>query len=264
MQWSARRSALRYALDVRDGVPVVHVAGELDTSSTVEFTAAVAQARAVAAACLAVDLSRVTFCSVDGVRAIHRADADCRAVGVRMDLVNPHSAVRRVLDLAGILRHWGIEAVRSPTDAAIADSAHLAGVLRAAMSAVGALMGTAQYYEPVGETLQLVAHTGFRRPFVSFFETVEGNATSCGAAAGDLRAVYVDDVSSSPIFAGSPELDILIDAGVGSCVSLPITTTTHRLVGVVSAHRPVAGPWTEDQRDLLEHVRAYASELVKV
>ena len=97
-------------------------------------------------------------------------------------------------------------------------------------------LGSAQYFHQATGTLRLVAHPGFGRRFTSFFETVQGYDTSCGTAATDQRPVLVQDVRTSPIFAGSPELDVLLASGVGSCVSIPVITGDG-LLGVVSTHQ---------------------------
>jgi GAF domain-containing protein len=36
------------------------------------------------------------------------------------------------------------------------------------------------------------------------------------------------------------------------------------LLGVVSVHRPLPGPWTPAERDLLERVRAYAAVTLRL
>lgn len=260
MKWSAPSSTLRYALDPQGVAPVLHLAGELDEASSPVLLEGFAKARAQAGDQMVLELSRLTFCAASGIRAFYRLHRQLEAEGVLLQMRKPHSAVRRVAELTGLHELWNLGPKAEATDAALAHSAQLAGVLQAAMQAVGADMGTAQYFDPADDTLHLVAHEGFGHRFVSFFETVKGYDTSCGAAATDLRPVYVEDVITSPIFVGSPELEVLVDAGVGSCASVPISTARHGLLGVVSTHRPQAGQWNSADRDLLSHVQLYASQ----
>lgn len=258
MEWSASSSALRYALDVQAAPPVLHLAGELDEMSVTVLFEGFAGVRKHAGEHLVLELSRLTFCSASGAGAVYQLNRWLEAEGVRLNLRNPHTAVRRVLELTGLSDVWELRQAVAAADGASAHRARLSAVLHAAMHAVGTSMGTAQYFDQVEDTLHLVAHEGFGGRFVSFFETVKGQDTSCGAAASDLRPVYVEDVTTSPIFVGHPELDVLVDAGVGSCASLPITTDAFGLLGVVSTHRPHPGPWSPADRDMLEHVQRHA------
>jgi anti-anti-sigma factor len=261
MQWS-RRSRLRFAVDERDSAAVVlSVAGELDMTSTPLLLEAFTQAAAPRVPRIILDLSRLTFCDAIGVQTLYQQKKRLEAEGARLELSNPHSAVRRVLELSGMTGEWLTQPSTTAEDEAHEHGARLAGVMEAAIHAVSGSMGTAQYFDRAADTLHLTAHRGFAQPFVSFFETVRGHDTSCGVAAIDLRPVYVEDVTRSSIFAGSPELDVLIDAGVGSCVSIPITTARDGLLGVVSTHRPLPGPWNAADRGMLGQVQLHASEV---
>lgn len=262
VQWSAPSGGLRYALDLQGATPVLHLAGELDEATATVLFEGLARARRHTGEHLALELSRLTFCSASGIRAFYRLHRQLQAESGRLELHNPHTAVRRVLELTGLSELWDLgRPALTAAEAAPAHSARLAGVLQAAMHAVGAEMGTAQYFDQGDDTLHLIAHEGFGHRFVSFFEIVRGYDTSCGAAATDARPVYVDDVTTSPIFADSPELEILVDAGVGSCASLPISTARHGLLGVVSTHRPKPGVWSPADRDILTHVQLYAAQI---
>jgi anti-anti-sigma factor len=252
---------LRFAVDEQGPAPIVCLAGELDWASTPILLDALAKARALGASSVVLELSRLIFCDVAGGRAIYQWYEKSKADGVSLELRNPHSAVQRVLELSGVLDLWTMRPASAAGDDVQAHSARLAGVMDAAIHAVSGSMGTAQYFDSTGDTLHLVAHRGFAHPFVSFFETVRGYDTSCGAAAQDLRPVYVEDVATSPIFAASPELDALVEAGVGSCASIPISTPRRGLLGVVSTHRSRPGPWDPSDRNLLEQVQLYAGQV---
>jgi len=249
VRWSPLSVALRSALTARENVPVLHLAGELDYNAIPAFDGVIERMRGRGANRLILDLSRLTFCDVPGARAIYRQYVRLGRFGLRLDVTDPHSAVRRVMQATGLPYPWDFSLAVAAEDAARAHLETLGEALTHAMRATGARMGSAQYFHQASGTLRLVAHPGFDRPFGSFFETVRGYDTSCGAAAADQRAVYVRDVSRSPIFAGSPELEVLIRSGVGSCVSIPVVTADG-LLGVVSTHQPWSGEWRSDPAGL--------------
>ncbi|MBR7837559.1 STAS domain-containing protein, partial [Actinospica durhamensis] len=236
MKWSLLGSPLQFALTVEEGVPVLHVAGELDYASVEVFEDAVERASLSGGDRVALDLSRLTFCDIPGARALYRQHARLESVGVRLELPNPHSSVRHVIEAARLPHPWDFGASVAAQDAAQAHREILTDALSAAMRATGARMGSAQYFHQATGTLRLVAQPGFGHRFTSFFETVRGYDTSCGTAATEQRPVFVGDVRTSPIFAASPELDVLVASGVGSCVSIPVITGDG-LLGVVSTHQ---------------------------
>ena len=81
----------------------------------------------------------------------------------------------------------------------------------------GASMANAQIVDAPTCGLRIVAHSGFPPEFLDFLELVGHTSDSaCGDALANARAVSVADTARSPIFAGSPALEVMLDAG--SCV----------------------------------------------
>lgn len=131
-----------------------------------------------------------------------------------------------------------------------------------------ASMGNMQVIDGNGD-LRMIAHRGFERPFLDFFERVVPNkrGASCGHAGMARVRVVVDDVVSSPIFVGTPSVRVLLDAGVRSCQSIPLITSTDIVVGVVSTHYPgrpyppgsdalkTLGRLTQQAADLMSQMR---------
>lgn len=255
MKWSSPGSALRSAVTVTERAVVLHVAGELDYSSIAGFEALIERVRSRATDRLTLDLGRMTFCDVPGARAIYREYLRLADLGIRLEVANPHSSLRYVMQATGLPYPWDFGLAVAAEDAAQAHVETLSGVLSHVMRWTGARMGSAQYFHQPTGTLRLVAHPGFGQRFSSFFETVQGYDTSCGTAATDRRPVYVRNVAGSPIFADSPELEVLIRSGVGSCVSVPVVTADG-LLGVVSTHQPVPEEWRGDPEGLT--IRALA------
>ena len=82
----------------------------------------------------------------------------------------------------------------------------------AAVFIVGAEKGTLQLLE--GDSLRIVANHGHRQPFLEFFESAENKASVCGEATRCGERVVVPDVETSPLFIGTPSLEVLRKAGV--------------------------------------------------
>lgn len=107
-------------------------------------------------------------------------------------------------------------------------------VLRAALNLTGADMGSLQV--AFGHRLRLAASHGFGEAFQTFFEHVEDDGCACGVALASGEPVIVEDVRSSPIFAGRPSREVLLAAGALSVVSMPIKANG-RTLGMLSTHR---------------------------
>ena len=80
-----------------------------------------------------------------------------------------------------------------------------------AMLIDGASMANAQIVDARTRGLRIAAHSGFPPEFLAFFELVEHTSNSaCGYALANASAVWVADTARSPIFAGSPALEIML------------------------------------------------------
>ena len=83
-----------------DGVPVVHVVGELDIATAPQLKDAVAAELAQQPELVVIDLTATTFLDSSGARSLAVAARDGKAQGTRVELVCPsdNRAVRRVMD----------------------------------------------------------------------------------------------------------------------------------------------------------------------
>jgi anti-sigma B factor antagonist len=97
-----------HCLDVRirfdRSLPLVRLSGELDVSSAHLVRDAVASSAAAAcpSATVVVDLERVTFCDVAGLRALEDAALALAGDGHEMVLYHVPPTVSRVISLAGV------------------------------------------------------------------------------------------------------------------------------------------------------------------
>jgi two-component system CheB/CheR fusion protein len=109
-------------------------------------------------------------------------------------------------------------------------------VLRVAVEVTAADMGNIQQVDE-GGALLIAAHSGFQAPFLEFFGRVDTETDSvCATAMAARQRVIVEDVASSPIFAGSPSLQAVAAAQVRACQSTPLFDLSGRFVGMLSTH----------------------------
>jgi anti-anti-sigma factor len=266
MAWSEPLS-LQVVIDRgEDASVIVRLAGEFDAASAKLARCAVEQLSAETSQ-IVLDLSQVAFLSSAGVRFLLAARARTNAVGGELILRNPTSAVRRVLELAGILPvispgktgGAGGQAAFGPDVVAICEA-----MVASAVRIGGATMGNAQVVDPATGTLRIAAQHGFRRPFLDFFETVHGQESACGAAMAAGEPVWVADVATSPIFAGTPAWEVMLEAGCHAVASVPVLARDGSVTAMISTHRRRPTTWTDDQKSQLKALAASAGELLAV
>jgi len=119
-------------------------------------------------------------------------------------------------------------------------------VLDAALEITGARMGNVQLLDH--GALKIVAQRGFHAPFLEFFAEVRHGPASCGEAMRRGERVLVEDITSSPIFANSRALEVLLEAGARAVQSTPIVNHSGALVGMFSTH--FCEPHRPDPREL--------------
>ena len=143
-------------------------------------------------------------------------------------------------------------------------------ILAAGIEFTGADMGNIQLMEE--GRLKIAAHRGFETPFLDYFWTVEAGENSCGIALRSGERVVIEDVASSPVFAGKPALAAMLGAGILAVQSTPLVTRGGQIVGMLSTHyRSHRRPADRDLRlldilarqtaDLIERRRAQAALL---
>jgi CheY-like chemotaxis protein len=109
-------------------------------------------------------------------------------------------------------------------------------IVDAAIAITAADMGNIQLLDRESGALQIVASRGFERPFVEFFDRVHSDRAPFTDALRSLERIVVPDVASSPIFAGTPALDVLRTAGVRAFQRTPLVNRAGKLVGMLSTH----------------------------
>lgn len=87
---------------------VVSVAGEVDADNSDEFGSSLLDVPADSEVVL-VDLSGLSFIDSSGISELVRAGEKLKSRGQKLTVRHPSDAVRRVLDITGLLEHFGIE-----------------------------------------------------------------------------------------------------------------------------------------------------------
>jgi chemotaxis methyl-accepting protein methylase/signal transduction histidine kinase len=108
-------------------------------------------------------------------------------------------------------------------------------ILRAALEITGAEMGNVQRADEAGG-LRIAAQVGFEPPFVEFFACVDSHTDPVGAAMTASHRVTVNDVTTSPMFAGTAALQVLLAAGVRALQSTPLFDRSNRFLGMLSTY----------------------------
>jgi GAF domain-containing protein len=108
--------------------------------------------------------------------------------------------------------------------------ADLLQALDIAIGITGADMGTLQRFDESADCLKIVASRGFPTEALAFFGVVRRDTnTTCAAARTRRMGVFVGDVSTSYLFVGTPELDMLHAGGIAAVHSTPLISSSGRL-----------------------------------
>ena len=109
-------------------------------------------------------------------------------------------------------------------------------VLDAAIEITSAVMGTIHVLDETGG-LTIAAQTGFERPFLDFFQRVDGGTDRAyGMALTSRQRVIIDDVTQTTILQDSPSLKVLLAAGVRAVQLTPLVSVSGELVGMFSTY----------------------------
>jgi GAF domain-containing protein len=135
----------------------------------------------------------------------------------------------------------------------------LTSVVDAAMRITRADMGNIQLFDPASAALRIEAERGFNRSFLKFFDSVHAGHAACGTALERRKQVVIEDVADSPIFLGTPALEVMLDAGARSVQTTPLVGPSGSVLGIVSTHWH--RPWrpcgqTLHELDLLSRIAA--------
>jgi anti-anti-sigma factor len=103
-------SAVALKFDQHDSVATrISITGEIDQATACQVQKAVIQAlRQQCPASIELNLEGVSFLDSAGIRALVLCHADAQQVDCRLTVVNARPMIRQVLEIAGLLDHFGI------------------------------------------------------------------------------------------------------------------------------------------------------------
>ena len=107
-------------------------------------------------------------------------------------------------------------------------------ILDATMALLHADFGNVQLYNPKTQALEIVAHRGFKKDFLDYFNLVQEGTASCGMAWQRGERVVVEDVLTDRGFA--PHLEIVAAAGYRAVQSTPLFRHNGEPLGMISTH----------------------------
>jgi anti-sigma B factor antagonist len=85
---------------------VVKLTGELDLLAAPQLEVCLVALRAEGAHDIRLDLSGLSFCDSSGISALLKASKQCRKSGGHLSIASPQAAVRRVLEITGLLDYF--------------------------------------------------------------------------------------------------------------------------------------------------------------
>ena len=136
-------------------------------------------------------------------------------------------------------------------------------ILDVAIEITDADMGNIQLLEPRSGALKIVAQRGFESEFLEFFDSVHEGVAACGKAMELGERVIVEDVATSPIFAGTRAREVVLSAGARAVQSTRLVSRSGRLVGVFSTHYRKPHRPTERQLTLLDLLARQAADFIE-
>jgi PAS domain S-box-containing protein len=167
---------------------------------------------------------------------------------------------RLAADLANLNR---IQQVSTRLVSAGDSSELLLDILDAAIATTSADMGILLLLDTSSVTLKLTTSRGFEKPFLDHFNTVHIGQGTCGAALRSTERVFIEDVSTSPVFVGTPELDIMLSAGVRAVQSTPLITRSGQLVGMLSTHYRTPRTLAEQDLSIIDLLARQAADWIE-
>ena len=139
----------------------------------------------------------------------------------------------------------------------------LGEIVDAAIAISGADFGNIQLLDPESSALRIVAQRGFPAWWLDFWTSVPPGQGACGTTLQRGERVIVEDVERSPIFAGTPGLEIQLKAGVRAVQSTPLVSRSGRPLGMFSTHYKTPHRPEERVLRVLDLLARQASDIIE-
>lgn len=122
-------------------------------------------------------------------------------------------------------------------------------IVDTAIEIAGADFGNIQLVDALSGDLYIAAQRGFPQWWLDYWNTTSKGRGACGTALLRNERVVIEDVDTSPVFAGSESLDIQRRAGVRAVQSTPLLSRSGQVLGMFSTH--YQRPYRPDDRCLV-------------
>jgi PAS domain S-box-containing protein len=139
----------------------------------------------------------------------------------------------------------------------------LSEVVDVAIAISGADFGNIQLLNTNSSDLKIAAQRGFPQWWLDFWETTSVGQGTCGTALERGERVIVEDVEQSPVFLGTPALDIQRRVGVRAVQSTPLVSRSGKPVGIFSTHFRKPHRPTERVLQLLDLLARQGADIIE-
>ena len=139
----------------------------------------------------------------------------------------------------------------------------LDAILAAAIPIARADKGNIQLLNEESGELGVTTQRGHEPAFLDYFSHIRSGMAACGKAMETRKCVVVEDVTTSPLFAGTEALERMVGAGVRAVTCTPLLGRAGRVVGVLSTHFAKPHRPTDPQLRLLEVLSREAADFIE-
>ena len=136
-------------------------------------------------------------------------------------------------------------------------------IVEAAVSSLESDMGNLQILDPISGSLKIVAHSGFSKPWLDFWDSVHIGHGACGTAIKEGGRIIVEDITKSDIFIGTPALDVQLAEGVRAVQSTPLIGRSGNILGMLSTHFKKPHRPSEDSLRRLDLLVRQATDIIE-
>jgi two-component system CheB/CheR fusion protein len=147
------------------------------------------------------------------------------------------------------------------------DGADLAAVLGeivdVAIAISDADFGNIQLLDPKSSDLRIVGQRGLPKWWLDYWDRVAKGQGTCGTALEAGERIVVADVEQSPIFRGTPSMEMQLRAGIRACQSTPLYSRSGSPLGMFSTHYKKPQKLDERALRLLDLLARQAADIIE-
>lgn len=136
-------------------------------------------------------------------------------------------------------------------------------ILNTAMSMSHADKGSIQVFNKQSCSLKIYVHSGFEKSFLERYENVVHDMGGCVKAFQEKRRVIIDVATQSPIFIGTPDLQLIFDEGIESVQSTPMISSSGNILGILSTHYKTRHSFNERELRIFDLLARQAADVLE-